>query len=148
MDLLNSEIIDHVNKVKLAFVATVSEDNTPNLSPKGTLVALDSETLAFAEIRSPQTIKNIESNPIVEINTIDPTTRKGYRFKGKAEILNQGQEFQKILQQYKQNKVESKINSIVKIRVVSALPVTSPLYDLGYSESEIKTKWKSYIQGF
>ena len=42
---------------KLGYVATVSENGIPNLSPKGTIIAWDENTLAFADIRSPNTIE-------------------------------------------------------------------------------------------
>ena len=35
----------------LGFVATVTEDGMPSLSPKGTFLILDDKTIAFAEIR-------------------------------------------------------------------------------------------------
>jgi predicted pyridoxine 5'-phosphate oxidase superfamily flavin-nucleotide-binding protein len=41
---------------RLAFVATVCPDGTPNLSPKGTISVWDDDHLVFADIRSPGTI--------------------------------------------------------------------------------------------
>jgi len=52
-----------LDEQKLGFVATVCPDGTPNLSPKGTCVALDDGRLAFADIRSPRTIENLRLNP-------------------------------------------------------------------------------------
>ena len=71
-----------ISEQRLAFVATVCPDGTPNLSPKGTIAAFDKEHLVFANIRSPATIRNLETNPSTEINIVDPFCRKGYRFKG------------------------------------------------------------------
>ena len=80
-----TEISDSLKKFldeqKLGYVATVSPDGTPNLSPKGTIIAWDKTTIAFADIRSPNTMKNLESNPNVEINVVDPLLRKGFRIK-------------------------------------------------------------------
>ena len=42
-------------KQKLGFVATVSPDNTPNLSPKGTIIVWNDD-LIFADIKSPNTM--------------------------------------------------------------------------------------------
>jgi predicted pyridoxine 5'-phosphate oxidase superfamily flavin-nucleotide-binding protein len=66
---------------RLAFVATVCPDGTPNLSPKRTISVWDDDHLVFADIRSPGTITNLRKNPAVEINVVDPFARKGYRFK-------------------------------------------------------------------
>jgi hypothetical protein len=41
MVVITEEIKNFVNFQKLGYVATVSNDNTPNLSPKGTIMVLD-----------------------------------------------------------------------------------------------------------
>jgi predicted pyridoxine 5'-phosphate oxidase superfamily flavin-nucleotide-binding protein len=71
---------------KLGFVATVCPDGTPNLSPKGTTTVWDDDHLLFADIRSPQTLRNLKEKPVAEINVVDPIVRKGYRFKGRATL--------------------------------------------------------------
>ncbi|MFQ5573056.1 MAG: pyridoxamine 5'-phosphate oxidase family protein, partial [Nitrosopumilaceae archaeon] len=130
------------------FVATISPDNTPNVSPKGTILAWDDEHLIFADIKSPQTISNLEKNPSVEINVIDPILRKGFRFKGKGKILKGDGEFSKFLNFYEEKGIKSKINAVVMVQVDFLSEVTSPLYDLGYSEEEIKAKWKKHYLSF
>ncbi|RDJ31418.1 MAG: pyridoxamine 5'-phosphate oxidase family protein [Crenarchaeota archaeon] len=140
--MITKEIQSFLKEQKLGYVATVSSDNMPNLSPKGTIVALDEKHLIFAEIRSPKTIANLKINPKLEINVVDPLIRKGYRFKGDAKIITYGDEFEKITSEYKKSGIKSKINAIVKIKVSDVEEVTSPLYDLGFSEEEIKQKWK------
>lgn len=86
-----------VAEQKLAFVATVCPDGTPNLSPKGTIAVWDDTHLVFADIRSPGTVANLKVNPTIEINVVDPFVRKGYRFKGTAELVTSGDLFQKML---------------------------------------------------
>jgi hypothetical protein len=76
---------------RLAFVATVCPDGTPNLSPKGTISVWDDVHLVFADIRSPGTITNFRKNPAVEINVVDPFARKGYRFKGTGQVIVDGE---------------------------------------------------------
>lgn len=41
-----------LNEQRLGFVASVCEDGTPNLSPKGTTTVWDDEHLVFADICS------------------------------------------------------------------------------------------------
>src|SRR6266852_3635921 len=86
-----------VDEQKLAFVATVCPDQTPNLSPKGTIAVWDETHLVLADIRSPGTVANLRTNSAVEINIVDPFSRKGYRFKGTAELVTAGDLFDKIL---------------------------------------------------
>lgn len=139
-----SDIEPFLEKQKLGYVATVSKDNTPNLSPKGTVLCWKGSYVIFADIRSPDTITNLSENPHLEINVVDPILRKGYRIKGKGKILKDGNEFQEILDYYKSKGIKSKINSIVLVNVDHIKEVTSPLYDLGYSENQIKDKWRNH----
>jgi hypothetical protein len=146
--MITEKIGKFVSQQKLGFVATVSPNGTPNLSPKGTISVLDENTLVFANIRSPQTIENLEKNPSIEINIVDPFSRRGYRFKGIAKIISDGEEYNKILLSYKQNGIQTTIKSIVMVNVKQILEVTSPLYDVGYTEEELRIKWKKYYSSF
>jgi len=144
MITISEEIKNFVNSQKLGYVATVSKDGTPNLSPKGTIVVMNRSTLVFADIRSPQTIENLQDNHSVEINVVDPFQRLGYRFKGDGKIINEGSEFDKILDYYRNIGVKSKINSVVVVDVKSMSEVTSPSYELGVTKDELISKWKKY----
>lgn len=75
-----------IGRARLAYVATVSSNGKPNLSPKGSIRALDDRRLGFADIESPGTVENLRRNPFIEINVVDPVLRRGYRFKGTAEV--------------------------------------------------------------
>jgi predicted pyridoxine 5'-phosphate oxidase superfamily flavin-nucleotide-binding protein len=90
-----------VREQRLGFVATVCPDGTPNLSPKGTTAAWGDDHLVFADIRSPGTVANLRRNPAVEVNVVDAILRKGYRFKGTAEILSEGALFQELFDFYR-----------------------------------------------
>ncbi len=142
MGILTQEMKDFVNKQRMGFVATVSPDNSPNLSPKGTTVVYSDEHLIFTGIRSEHTLSNLEKNPLVDINVVNPIKRKGYRFKGTATILSEGKEFDSILNQYRDLGIKSEVKAIVLVKVNSAELITSPLYDLGLSEQEIESEWK------
>ena len=143
--MITSEIKNFLNIQKLGYVATVSSDGLPNISPKGTIIAWASEILAFADIRSPDTVKNLQNNPNVEINVIDPLLRKGYLFKGIARLINSGLQYDEILQYYRDNGITSPINAIILVDISEISDVISPLYDMGISEGEIKSKWKNHF---
>lgn len=143
--MITREIKDFLKLQKLGYVATVSSDGKPNISPKGTIIGWDSETLAFADIRSPDTMMNLKNNPHVEINVIDPLLRKGYLFQGQAKVIKDKNLYKEILNYYRLDGIQSPINSIVLIKVSHISNVTSPLYDLGISEEEIKSKWQKHF---
>ena len=146
MVVITEEIENFVNFQKLGYVATVSNDNTPNLSPKGTIIVLDESHLVFADIQSPKTIENLEHNPSIEINVVDPFSRRGYRFKGIAEIISSGEKFNDIISQYKKNGIKNIIKCVVLVKIEKLSEVFSPLYDLGHTEEELKAKWKKYYK--
>ncbi len=112
MTEISNEIRSFVNFQKLGYVATVSADNTPNLSPKGTIIVIDESHLAFADIRSPQTIENLKKNPSIEINVVDPIHRKGFRFKGKGEIIDEGIQFEEVGEEDLEEEVEEEVEDI------------------------------------
>ena len=146
MVVITEEIKNFVNYQKLGYVATVSDDNTPNLSPKGTIIVLDESHLAFSDIQSPKTVENLEHNSSIEINVVDPFSRRGYRFKGTAEIISSGDKFNEIISLYNTVGIKSTIKCIVLIKIEKLNELFSPLYDLGHTEEELKTKWKKYYK--
>lgn len=142
MGILTDDMKRVVRQQRLAFVATVCADNTPNLSPKGTIAVWDDDHLVFANIRSPQTISNLHRNSAIEINVVDPMVRKGYRFKGTAAVLEAGARHEEVKAFFTARGVSNPIREVVMIRVEQAQPVTSPAYDLGISEAEIRARWE------
>ena len=101
MGLISEPVRRFLEILKLGYVATVSEDGLPNVSPKGTIMGWDSETLVFADIRSPDTMRNLECNPFVEISVIDPLVRKGFLFRGRSRIVRGGDLYDEAVSWYR-----------------------------------------------
>ena len=144
MGILTDDMKRVVRQQRLAFVATVCADNTPNLSPKGTIAVWDDDHLVFANIRSPRTISNLRRNAAVEINVVDPMVRKGFRFKGTATVLEAGTTYEEVTASFRARGVSSPFREVVLIQVEQALPLTSPAYDLGLSEAEVRARWERH----
>ena len=146
MGILTDDMKRVVRQQRLAFVATVCEDNTPNLSPKGTIAVWDDDHLVFANIRSPGTLANLRGNAHVEVNVVDPFVRKGYRFKGVASIVESGPRYEELLAFYRKRGSPHAIREIVVIQVHTAQPIDSPAYDLGLTEEEVRDRMEGYFQ--
>lgn len=146
MGIITKEIKDFVNKQKLGYAATVCPDGTPNLSPKGTTIAWDEDHLAFADIHSPGTVNNLFKNPSIEINVVDIFSRKGYRFKGTAQVFSEGSTFEEVVSFYRAAGSKHSIKNIVLVKVDNIHPLYSPAYDTGLSEDKIKRRWIEYWQ--
>jgi len=142
--ILTDDMKRVVRQQRLAFVATVCADNSPNLSPKGTIAVLDDDHLVFANIRSPRTVSNLQRNGAIEINVVDPMVRKGYRFKGTATVVEAGARYEEVKALFTARGVSNPIREVVVIKVARALAVTSPAYDLGLSEAEVRARWESH----
>jgi predicted pyridoxine 5'-phosphate oxidase superfamily flavin-nucleotide-binding protein len=149
MPILSEKIQDFVRIQRLGYVATVCPDGTPNLSPKGTLTVWDGDHLVFADLNSPGTVRNLRSNPAIEINVVDEFIRKGYRFKGMAEALSEGPLFEQILAFYDQKGLfdaPRRIRTIVLVAVEQVRPLVSPGYDREVSEAEVRQQWERYYK--
>jgi uncharacterized protein len=136
-----TEDMRRVVGAELGFIATVCPDGTPNLSPKGTTAVWDDDHLVFADLRSPGTIANLRTNASIEINVVDQLVRKGYRFKGTGAVYTDGEVFERGVQFYEARgtvKARARIRGIVIVSVERALPVTSPAYDIGATEEELR----------
>ena len=144
--MLTDDMQRLVREQRLGYVATVCPDGTPNLSHKGTLTVWDDDHLVFADIRSPDTVANLRQNPAIEINVVDIFLRKGYRFKGRGTVLTEGLQFEAIMQRYRGDveRADERIRSVVLVEVQQAAPITSPAYDLGRTEAEVRTRWERY----
>lgn len=149
--LITPEIREFVDRLRLGFVATVSPDGRPNVSPRGTIMVWDggggggggpSDELVIADIRSPGTTSNVLANPEVEVCIVHPLLRRGYRLRGRAEVLRGGPAFEAATAAYRRGGVKSPIGAVLRVRVYEASEVRSPLYDLGMDEGEIRGRWK------
>jgi len=135
-----------VREQGLGFVATVCPDGTANLSPKGTTIVWDDEHLVFLHLHSPGTVANLAANPSIEINMVDPLVRKGYRFKGRGEVLTSGDVCSAVLERFQRERGTDpgRVHAVVLVRVESAAPLVSPAYDLGVTEEEVVRRWRDH----
>ena len=149
MGILTEDMKRVVREQRLGYVATVCPDGTPNLSPKGTTTVWDDDHLVFADIHSPGTVANLRSNPAVEINVVDWFARKGYRFKGTAIVLTEGELFDQVLAVYQQHGVfdaPKRIHAIVLVKIERAKALISPGYDRNVTEDQVRAQWEAYYQ--
>jgi predicted pyridoxine 5'-phosphate oxidase superfamily flavin-nucleotide-binding protein len=136
---LTTEMKDMVAYLRLCYVATASPGGAPNVSPKGSLKVLDDHRLVFADIDSPNTVANLRVNPRLEINIVDPILRRGYRFKGTAELSIDPE-----LMRFAGAGLgaDFPVGLAVVVNVDQALPVHSPVYfHTELREEEIRDAW-------
>ncbi len=84
---------DLIDDVGLCFVASAGSDAMPNVSPKGSIIVVDDDHLAFADIMSPHTRENLQDNPNVAVMVCKPQAFAGFQFKGAVELTSEGAVF-------------------------------------------------------
>lgn len=142
--LLTDDMKHVVLTQKLGFVATVTADGRPRVSPKGTTTVYDDGHLMFIDVASPGTVANLAANPHVEINVVDPIVRTGYRFTGVGTVHTSGPQFENALavaRSHGSNTKRDRIRSIVIVEVTDARSLRSPAYDDGATEDDIAAQW-------
>jgi len=138
-----------ITEWRLGFIATAGADGRPNVSPKGTFLVLDDRTLAFAEIRSPQTLANIAHQPEVEVNFVDAFLRKGARLRGVATVHWRGDAgFAAVIAPFEATwaSLAHRMNAVVTIAVTEVRPLATPPYDDGATEEEMIALYKAKFE--
>ncbi|MEU7767687.1 pyridoxamine 5'-phosphate oxidase family protein [Nocardia sp. NPDC049190] len=144
MSAITDDMRDIIDSAKLSFAATICADGSPNLSPKGSVRVYDDEHLIFMDINSPETVANLRRDPRMEICSIDFIRRRGYRFKGTAELLPAGHPAYEWLRDWllDLNGPGYPANEAVLLRVERILPVLSPAYTFtDIQEADLAKAW-------
>ena len=127
----------------IGLVATVTPDGYPAVSPKATTIVLDSTHLAFIDLRSPKTKRNIKANPFVELNYIDVFRRQACRIKGKATYIETDDKtFDGMSKNFTAwSSLVEKAKGVFVVEILSAQKILSPAYDYGADEELLKAEW-------
>jgi hypothetical protein len=141
--MLTEEMIGILEKQRLGFVATIDDAGAPALSPKGTFIAISPTEIAFGDIRSLGTRRNLSQRPQTEVNFVDPLSRRGFRAKGIAHVLSSEttrfQELRPLFDRW--GDLAKRIRCIVTIDIGDASIVRTPAYDDGAREEDLRSHW-------
>ncbi len=138
------EIKESIDKSVLCWLATVSNENIPNVSPKEIFAYYGTDALIIANIASPRTVGNIEQNENVCVSFIDILVQKGFQIKGKAKIIGKTDpefsEMEPILTEMTEGKFP--FRTITKVTIEQVRPIIAPKYVL-YPETTEKEQIES-----
>lgn len=144
--MLTAPMKDLIATFPLGFVASVTSEGAPAVSPKGTFLILDDQTIAYGDIRSPGTRRNLVANPAVEVNFVDPFTRQAVRVGGSAVLHAKGTDW--FIQMHPKwlavfGDLAHRISSIVEIKVATASQIWTPPYDDGVTQEDMIAIYKA-----
>lgn len=145
--MIDARIRQIVENNTIGFVASVTPQGRPAVSPKATFAVLDDHTLAFGNIRSEGTVRNVQQNPNVEVNFIDVFHRTAARITGTARYVpREDAEFKTLLPAFeKWLSIMDRMQGFVVVAVDRAEFVTSPAYDTGATADELAVQWLDHF---
>ncbi len=128
-------------------VATQRADGRAAVSPKATFVVLDKETIAFGNIRSPQTMANLRRDPHLEVCFLDVLTRKAVRVGGTARIFHRRQAPTLLIQAFETvwSDYLDRMSAFVVVAIGYAELILSPAYDIGLSERDLRAHYRKKL---
>lgn len=138
--MLTKEMQNLIRMFSAGAVATVNKDGLPSVSPKATFVVLDEQTIAFGNIRSPGTVRNLARNPAIEVCFTDILTRRAVRVTGAAKSVLKRDADATMIDAYALiwTPFLDRVRSFVVIHITAAELITSPAYDVGFTEAELR----------
>lgn len=143
LTLADADVAAVVTAQRLCFVATVTPEGRPNLSPKGSIRILDDHRLYFLDLASPGTVRNLRANPWIELNIVDPISRRGYRFRGRGSVHEGDDVHAAALARISADEgAPYHADRVVVIDVDEILPIWSPGYDKTPEELAMRAMWK------
>ena len=148
--MLTPDIKKYIDQSVLCWLATVSKDGIPNVSPKEIFTYLDDEHIGIAHIASPKSMRNLKTNPNVCVSFVDVFVQKGYKLVGRAEIIPKSAvdfkvEAAKILEMAGD---AFPVQALLKIKLTKTAPILAPSYlmypEKTTEEAQIKGALKTY----
>jgi len=87
--MLSDEIRDYANRSVLCWLATGGVDG-PSVSPKEIFACYGEDRIIIANIASPQSVRNIKTEPRVCVSFVDVFSQKGWQLYGDGVLMRSG----------------------------------------------------------
>jgi predicted pyridoxine 5'-phosphate oxidase superfamily flavin-nucleotide-binding protein len=127
---ITEEMEDVIAKTRNWVIATATEDGIPNVVPMAYAKVLSKNQLMLVDFYLQKTKTNLLTNPNIAVSIWDPETKKGYQFKGTAQIETSGAIFDEAVVMARQKGAKSEPKSAVVI-AVREIYVITPGADAG-----------------
>lgn len=148
--MLSTEIQDCATRSVLCWLATVSADGQPNVSPKEVFAVFDTNHLVIANIASPTSVRNIEVNPLVCVSFVEIFRQKGFKVIGAARSCRKTESEFAIWSAPLLAKVGSRfpIHSVIVVKVSAVEPILAPSYRLYAAETTEESQVASAMRTY
>jgi uncharacterized protein len=148
--MLTSEVQESAARSVLCWLATVNALGQPNVSPKEIFAAFDESHLVIANIASPTSVRNIESNHLVCVSFIDIFVQKGYKVVGSATNVRRSEREFSAWSAPLVTKAGPRfpIHSVMVIKAIQVEPILAPSYRLYASETSEQAQVASAMRTY
>ncbi len=111
-DRLLNYLMPYLSSGKFVNVATCSFERMPNVAPK-LIAKVNKNVIYLIDYVIGRTYGNLLENPRVSVSFVDDKTLTGYQLNGTVDILESGDEFDKLAQEFQNIKTKFTVERIV-----------------------------------
>jgi len=94
-------------------IATCDFSGRPNAASKF-ILKVEGDFIYLVDYVIGRTYANLTINPHASLSFVDTSTLKGYQINGMVEVINKGQEYNKLIEDLRQKEIELSIQRIVE----------------------------------
>lgn len=110
---MDEELQKHLRHQFFVSLATATRDGRPHTCPK-LLLKFGDETVYLIDYLIAHSFDNIKSNPRVCITTFNVDEVLGYHLFGKAQIIEEGSEYKKLLAEWDEKQIKVAADQVVE----------------------------------
>jgi uncharacterized pyridoxamine 5'-phosphate oxidase family protein len=112
---MDKKVLDNLKKEHFVIIGTCDIKNVPNVSHKLVLEAQDNLIYLIDQMKG-ETFKNIKVNPNISLLTVDTERQLAYRINGVAELIEEGEDYDKFLE-----KIDKRKTKLTTLRVIEGV---------------------------
>ncbi|MGL4610330.1 MAG: pyridoxamine 5'-phosphate oxidase family protein [Trueperaceae bacterium] len=147
--MLTDEIKTYLQRSVLCWLATISEDGTPNVSPREIFVPEGDKYVLIAHVASPKSVRNIKANPKVGLSFVEVFEQRGFKLNGTAQVIEPSDpHYDERVQPLKRIATERfPVQSFIEVEVLKVAKILAPrycLYPETTAEGQIERAVKTY----
>ena len=109
---LLKRFLPFLSKGKFVNVATCNRERMPNVAPK-LIAKLDGNVVYCVDYVMGSTYANLRENPRVSVCFVDERTLTGYQLNGTATVIEKGEEFDALAEDFQQIKTDFTVERIL-----------------------------------
>jgi predicted pyridoxine 5'-phosphate oxidase superfamily flavin-nucleotide-binding protein len=111
--MIKERLVKFFRHTQFVDVATCDKNCRPNNAPKF-ILKIDGDKIYLADYVLGTTWNNLKENPLVSLTVVDNDSLIGYQFNGEAVLLDEGDDYETLRQEFQVKKVKSSVDRIIK----------------------------------